>query len=268
MSLDIQQAVGAIGEPTRFRIVELLSVRPMTVGEVAEALGALQPQTTKHLQALEAAGVIEVHRLGRRRVARLDRGTFGEVADFFAGLAGKGVDDMALESYGRAIAAEVTGGVGVSGPRTMHFERSVPSSADEVWQAWVDPERAASWWAPRHFSVDTLEIAPRAGAAINLVLREGKSDTYTSSGQVTAVDPRRRLVFSLAPLDADGRPLFAAIHTVMIDGSEPTRLRLTINVSDIRPEAAPAVAGLDIGWSQLLDGLQATLAGSKRSHRR
>lgn len=264
MTFDVQRALAAIGEPTRFRIVELLGERPMTVGEVATALDALQPQTTKHLQALDAAGVIEIHKLGRRRVARLDRGTFGEVAGYFASLAGKDVDDAALESYGRAIAAEVGGGVEGGGPRTLSFERTVPTSAEEVWQAWVDPARAATWWAPRHFSVETFEIAPQVGASINLVLREGESVTYTSSGQVLAVDPGRRLVLSLAPLDADGQALFTAIHTVRIEGSDPTQLQLTIEVSDVRPGAASAVAGLEIGWSQLLDALRTTLTDGGR----
>ncbi|MFC6705305.1 SRPBCC domain-containing protein [Flexivirga alba] len=260
MSLDIQQALGAIGEPTRFRIMELLGERAMTVGEVADALGALQPQTTKHLQALAAAGVIEVHKLGRRRVANLNRDTFGELAGYLDGLARRNPDDAALESYERAIAVEAAADAGTAAVRTLHFERSFASSPDKVWRAWTDPERAATWWAPRHFAVQAFEIAPHVGAPIRLVLREGRSDTYRSAGQVTAVDPGRRLVFSLAPLDAEGQPLFTAVHTVTIDGAGPTLLRLTIEVSDVHREAASAVAGLDIGWSQLLDALQEALA--------
>ena len=32
-------------------------------------------------------------------------------------------------------------------------------------------------------------------------------------------------------------------------------LSLTIRVTDARPEAAPALAGMDLGWQQLLDNL-------------
>lgn len=262
MSLDIQQALGAIGEPTRFRIVQLLGERPMTVGEVADALGALQPQTTKHLQALEATGVIEVHKLGRRRVARLSRGAFGQLAGYFNGLAGSDADDAALESYEHAIGVEAAHDSGTGGPRTVRFERRLSASASEVWRAWTDPESAATWWAPRHFAVDAFEIAPVAGASIELVLREGKTDTYTSTGQVLEVDPEHRLVFTMAPLGADGKPMFTAVHTVTIDDDQPTLLRLTIEASDVRPEAASAVAGLNIGWGQLLDALEGTLSGS------
>ncbi|QGN32233.1 metalloregulator ArsR/SmtB family transcription factor [Microlunatus sp. Gsoil 973] len=254
MSADAQQILAVIAEANRFRIVELLSRQPMAVGEVAAALGALQPQTTKHIQALEAAGVVRVRKLGRRRIAQLDRHTVAELARHFDRWAASGVDDRALESYERAIAAESQGN-GTAG-RTLRFERLLPASPNEVWEAWTVPELAARWWAPRHFHVDTVEIAPRVGAPIRLILSEGPSGTYRSSGRVVAVESGRRLVFTLAPLDSGGRELFSAVHTVSIDGDHQTELELTIDVSEVRPEAAPSVAGLEIGWSQLLDSLR------------
>lgn len=39
----------ALGEPSRFRIVELLRVRPFSVGDIADKLGIRQPQVSKHL---------------------------------------------------------------------------------------------------------------------------------------------------------------------------------------------------------------------------
>ena len=41
--LDVQRALAAIAEPTRFRIVSLLADRACTVSEVQEAIGARQP---------------------------------------------------------------------------------------------------------------------------------------------------------------------------------------------------------------------------------
>jgi uncharacterized protein YndB with AHSA1/START domain/DNA-binding transcriptional ArsR family regulator len=260
VQVDVRRALAAMGEPTRFRIVELLADRSRTVGEVAQALGALQPQTTKHLQALEAAGVIRVHKLGRRRVARLERAVFRELAGYFDRFAREDPDDAALESYERGIAEEAAGSGGAAVARTLHYQRRLEAAPDAVWQAWTDAERAATWWAPRHFFVEAFDIAPRVGAPIRLLLREGASDIHRSAGQVIAVDPGRRLVFSLAPLDRDGRALFTAFHTVTIEGDNPTILRLEIDVSDVRPEAVAAVAGLHPGWTQLLDGLEAVLS--------
>ena len=97
--MDIQHALAVIAEPTRFRIVGLLAEAPRTVGDVAATLGALQPQTTKHLQALEAAGIVRIHRLGRRRVASLDREALRLLGVWFGALAVNASDDEVLERY-------------------------------------------------------------------------------------------------------------------------------------------------------------------------
>lgn len=259
--VDVQRVLNAVGEPTRFRILELLSSRPHTVGEVATALGTLQPQTTKHLQALEAAGVIRVHRLGRRRVARLNRETLARVASYLAELApadADDADDFALENYQRAIATEEARLAQGETTRVLRFERDLPADAPTVWRAWTDPARAAQWWAPRHFSVTAFDFEPRAGAPIRIVLREGGGAEHESRGRVERTAPGR-LVFSLAPTGPAGEPLFAARHTLAVTGQAPAHLRLDIEVSAIREEAAPAVAGLRPGWEHLLDALEALL---------
>jgi hypothetical protein len=64
-----------------------------------------------------------------------------------------------------------------------------------------------------------------------------------------------RLTFSLAPIDTAGEPLFEARHILTLTGAERTTARLVIEVSHPRPEAAPAIAGLEPGWHQLLDRL-------------
>lgn len=257
---DLQRALSAVSEPTRLRIVGLLADRPHTVGEVAAALGALQPQTTKHIQVLEAAGVIEVHRLGRRRVARLQRQTLAKLAEYFGGLAATGddQDEAVLDDYSRAIAAEEARPAGEPGDRILRFERSYPVGVEQLWTAWTDPAVAATWWAPRHFTVSAFSLAARAGAPIRIVLREGDTAEYESRGRVEEVGPGR-LVFSLAPVDAEGEPLFRARHTLTIAGQRPATMTLEIELSDVRPEAAPAVAGLVPGWQQLLDNLGVAL---------
>lgn len=260
MSHDIQTMLAAVAEPTRFRIVQLLATRACTVGEVAAGIGALQPQTTKHLQTLETAGIVRIHKLGRRRVARLDRDALSALAAHFGALARPDADDAALDAYEAAVRAEESRGP--DGSRSLTFTRTLPASATAVWDAWVDPERAARWWAPRHFQVDAFEIAPRAGAPVRLALREAGA-VYESAGHVEEVEAGRRLVFSLAPVDADGVPLFAARHTLTLDRDAPTVLTLRIDVSEMRPEAAPAVAGLEPGWKQLLDALEAVLEADR-----
>jgi len=51
--------LSALAEPNRLRIVELLRERPRPVGEIVERLRLQQPQVSKHLRVLGAAGLVE-----------------------------------------------------------------------------------------------------------------------------------------------------------------------------------------------------------------
>ncbi|MFC5471148.1 ArsR/SmtB family transcription factor [Cohnella suwonensis] len=70
---------GALAEPSRFQIVELLQSGPMTVGEIGERLDMRQPQASKHLKVLLEAGIVEVQAEANRRIYRLRREPFTEL---------------------------------------------------------------------------------------------------------------------------------------------------------------------------------------------
>ncbi|WP_438354291.1 SRPBCC domain-containing protein [Microbacterium sp. CJ88] len=261
--INIQRALAVAAEPTRFRILDLLSEKACTVSEVAAAIDALQPQTTKHLQALESAGLIVVHRLGRRRVARLDRGAMRMLAEHFEAFGRADPDDVELDAYEQAI-RDRTDDAGAK--HRIRLERRLPASVSDIWVACTDPALVARWWAPRHFTVDALEIGPEPGSAVRLALREGDGARYVSAGRIETVEPPHLLEFSLAPLDDAGRDLFRARYSLTLwegggdrGGAEEaagTDLQLTIDVEDASPAAGPAVAGLEPGWRQLLDALE------------
>ena len=270
--MDIQQALAVIAEPTRYRIVRLLAEEPRTVGEVAATLGALQPQTTKHLQALEAAGVVRIHRLGRRRVARLDREALGVLAAWFGSLAVSASDEDVLERYEGAVArAEARAEQGEALAVTVELARDLPASADRIWRAWTDSALASRWWSPPHFEVVECSMDPVPGGQVALTLREPDGAQYRSTGRVGEVVPGSRLVYELSPVDDDGNPLFEVVHEVELEAGRSAgtaALRLTIRAAGADRPAAAMIAGLEPGWEQLLDGLERVLiadAGSDSS---
>lgn len=64
----------ALADPTRRRIVELLSASERRPGELAAAVGASAPAVSKHLRVLLRAGIVSDARLSgdaRARVFRL-----------------------------------------------------------------------------------------------------------------------------------------------------------------------------------------------------
>jgi len=70
------QALQALAEPNRLRIVELLRGGPLTVGEIAERLNMRQPQTSKHLKVLSDSGLVTVRAEGNKRIYGLSAEPF------------------------------------------------------------------------------------------------------------------------------------------------------------------------------------------------
>lgn len=71
MGDNLTATLNALAEPNRLHIVELLREGPLTVGEITERLGLLQPQTSKHLRVLSEAGLVEVQAMANRRIYKL-----------------------------------------------------------------------------------------------------------------------------------------------------------------------------------------------------
>ena len=60
----IETIIRALGDPTRLRIMRLLSAMELAVGEVAQVLGQSQPRVSRHVSILCDAGLAERHREG------------------------------------------------------------------------------------------------------------------------------------------------------------------------------------------------------------
>lgn len=68
MSNQAHEALDALGDPTRRRIVEVLRDGPRAVGSLADALPVGRPAVSKHLKVLEGAGLVEHHSVGTRNL--------------------------------------------------------------------------------------------------------------------------------------------------------------------------------------------------------
>jgi DNA-binding transcriptional ArsR family regulator len=62
----------ALGDPSRFAIVQCLAERPRPVGELAEQLPISRQAVSQHLRVLKDAGLVAAQAVGTRRVYRLN----------------------------------------------------------------------------------------------------------------------------------------------------------------------------------------------------
>lgn len=62
----------ALGDPTRFAIVQRLNQGPASVGELAASLPVTRPAVSQHLKILKEAGLVADTAEGTRRIYRID----------------------------------------------------------------------------------------------------------------------------------------------------------------------------------------------------
>src|SRR3954467_6702343 len=64
MTLPLADRFQALADPSRLRILALLRLMEMSVGELAQVLGQSQPRVSRHLKILADAGVLERRKEG------------------------------------------------------------------------------------------------------------------------------------------------------------------------------------------------------------
>jgi DNA-binding transcriptional ArsR family regulator len=78
---------GALADPTRRGVIELLKREPRRASDLADELGASRPAMSRHLRVLRKSGLVETTADdtaddARERVYRLKRERFGELREW------------------------------------------------------------------------------------------------------------------------------------------------------------------------------------------
>lgn len=268
----------ALADPVRRRLVGLLAERPRPVGVLAQLAEARQPQTTKHLQTLERAGLVTSRRTGQRRVYALRSGPLRDLATELVRLADIADQDNGLrvtyDRYGRGVDAErlAAGEPGWADGRSFSFHRSLAGSPEVVWRHLTESSLLTRWWTPEDLHVSELVFEARPGGRIVLEYRDVEdadgSDQVAGRGEGVVDDVRleERLAYRLSPQLPDG----SAAFTSHVDfGLRPsgtgtgTDLDVHYRITDSTVDSADFIAGIEIGFGQSLDHLADAVGGTR-----
>jgi uncharacterized protein YndB with AHSA1/START domain len=139
--------------------------------------------------------------------------------------------------------------------------RIINMARELLFQAWTDPRKVAKWWGPKDFTNPVCELDARPGGAMRIDMRGPDGTVYPMSGVYREILENERLVFTCSPLDEKGNPLFEVLNTVTFSDHEgSTKLTVHASVSKVTAGAEPYLAGMDEGWNQSLDRLEALSA--------
>ncbi|MFD7259097.1 metalloregulator ArsR/SmtB family transcription factor [Streptomyces sp. NPDC059874] len=265
----------ALADPARWRLVRLLAERPRPVGVLAQLAEARQPQTTKHLQTLERAGIVTSQRTGQRRIYALRPAPLRELAAALNRLADTadqvGGPRATYDRYGLSLRAERLAAEesGWADGRSFRFHRSLAGSPELVWHQLTEASLLARWWTPDDLRVSELVFEARPGGRIVQEYRDAEdidgSDLVAgrAEGVVEDVRPGERLTYRLSPVLPDGGIAFTAhVDLGLTPTDTGTDLDAHWQITDSTVDSADYIAGIEIGFGQSLDRLVAALAAN------
>lgn len=148
-----------------------------------------------------------------------------------------------------------------TGVKQVTLTRLIDAPRELVWQAWTDPKHITQWWGPEGFTTPYAEMDLRPGGAMVIQMRGPDGNIYPNNGTVEeVVIPERLVVIGTAFEDAAGNPQLQVRNALtLVEEGGKTRLTLQATVLQAAPEMAGALAGMEVGWNQTLDNLEAYL---------
>ncbi len=99
------EIIRIVVEDTRVKILNILRIRPMTISEMARALGKNVSTIYRHIKKLEALGLVEV--VGERRTGHQPEKIYGRTATTFLLAPESMMENRALSEFTRVIMDEV-----------------------------------------------------------------------------------------------------------------------------------------------------------------
>jgi uncharacterized protein YndB with AHSA1/START domain len=145
--------------------------------------------------------------------------------------------------------------------RKLILTRVFDAPRETVFNAWIDPKQMAKWWGPKGFTNPICELDARPGGAIRILMRAHYGVDHMMTGTFREIVKPSRIVFVCWAEDGQGKRLLEAVNSATFEelGSDKTKLTLEASAVGLSPEAPQMLAGMEAGWTQSLERLEATV---------
>jgi DNA-binding transcriptional ArsR family regulator len=90
----MEEAIRAIAEPNRRRILQLVTAKELSAGEIASRFEITRPAVSQHLGVLREAGLVSERREGTRRLYSLRPEGFDDLKSFLESFWGEGLERL------------------------------------------------------------------------------------------------------------------------------------------------------------------------------
>jgi len=261
----------ALSDPARRRLLDRLNERNgLTLTELCADMSMTRQSVTKHLDVLEAAGLITTLRRGRERLHYLNAAPINDIADRW------------IHSYDRAraealsdlkTALEATNPMEQNGEQTTFvYTTYIHSTPERVWQGLTDPAFTTRYWRhPRSGGV-SFSSDWQKGSTYGLAYDKVALVMSDPEQVILEADPYRRLAYTWHTFT----PEWAAQHgfdeataaawraeprskvAFDIDDAGEGVVKLTVVHDGFEPGSG-VLQGISSGWPAVLASLKTLL---------
>lgn len=185
----------ALGDPGRRRLLDKLNERNgLTLSELCEDMGMTRQSVTKHLDVLEAAGLVTTLRRGRERLHYLNAAPINDIAERW------------INSYDRARAealSDLKTALEATNPMDHNSEQTtfvyttyIHATPERVWQGLTDPAFTTRYWRhPRSGGV-SFSSDWQKGSTYGLTYEKVGLVMSDPEQVILEADPYRRLAYT------------------------------------------------------------------------
>ncbi len=140
--------------------------------------------------------------------------------------------------------------------QVVRIERTFDAPAEEVFDAWTNPEVIERWFRPgREWKKPSAEVDLRVGGTVRVVMRDPSGDPVEAGGEYTEIDRPRRLAFTWTFEDDPSNQQLIELEFIEQDGAT-TVVFLNSNISEEKRRDAQYE-----GWTACIDNMERVLAG-------
>ena len=140
--------------------------------------------------------------------------------------------------------------------RMLTLTREFAAPIELVWKCWTEPERLASWFAPKPYTVPRCEIDLRPGGEMLLVMRSPDGMEHSMYAEITWVEREQSLGWAMSVPGFDGEMAIQGATMIFFEDLGG-RTRVTVNTyaSAATEMGTMMVGGMEMGWNMTLDQL-------------
>ena len=125
--------------------------------------------------------------------------------------------------------------------------RVISASAEDLFDAWLDPEALAQWMRPGTIISTVARVDPRVGGAYEITM-QGQDGAYVTKGVYRVIERPRRLVFTWVSGPAENKETLVTVDFVRVD----QRTEVIVTHEQLPESAMPSHRN---GWTSGLEHL-------------